>query len=88
MQRLDDPSAGIRELAVMVIPKLSPKFSKTKDEKGGFEHEVWETFIKKALDMMFLHYEGPEVRLQKSIKGNYSIYIFNIGSETTNGLYL
>lgn len=73
LQRLDDPSAGIRELAVMVIPKLSPKFSKTKDEKGGFEHEVWETFIKKALDMMFLHYEGPEVRLQKSIKASIKL---------------
>ncbi|XP_014101950.2 dynein axonemal assembly factor 5 [Bactrocera oleae] len=67
LQRLDDPSAGIRELAAMVIPKLSPKFNKSKDEKDGFEHEIWETFIKKALDMMFLHYEGPEVRLQKSI---------------------
>ncbi|XP_018782898.1 PREDICTED: dynein assembly factor 5, axonemal [Bactrocera latifrons] len=68
LQRLDDPSAGIRELAAMVIPKLSPKFNKSKDEKESFEHEIWETFIKKALDMMFLHYEGPEVRLQKSIK--------------------
>ncbi|XP_036318524.1 dynein assembly factor 5, axonemal [Rhagoletis pomonella] len=69
LQRLDDPSAGIRELAAMVIPKLSPKFKKAKGEEGDYEHEIWETFIKKALDMMFLHYEGPEVRLRKAIKG-------------------
>ncbi|XP_054729014.1 dynein axonemal assembly factor 5 [Anastrepha obliqua] len=68
LQRLDDPSADIRELAAMAIPKLNPKFSKAKGEENDYEHQMWETFIKKALDMMFLHYEGPEVRLQKAIK--------------------
>ncbi|XP_067640625.1 dynein axonemal assembly factor 5 [Eurosta solidaginis] len=68
LQRLDDPSSGIRELAATVIPKLCPKFNKYKVEDEKYEHEVWETFITKAFDIMFLHHEGPEVRLQKAIK--------------------
>uniref|UniRef100_W8CAQ9 HEAT repeat-containing protein 2 n=1 Tax=Ceratitis capitata TaxID=7213 RepID=W8CAQ9_CERCA len=74
LQRLDDPASGIRELAAAVIPKLRPKFSKVAvEEEGKFEYEIWEAFIKKAFDMMFLHYEGPEVRLQKSIKESIAL---------------
>lgn len=84
MQRLDDPSSGIRILAASVIPKLEPTFGEedaktTGDEnqKTVFEHDVWLAFVKHCLNLMFLHYDGPEIRLQEAIKGNTIHCIFS-----------
>lgn len=76
MQRLDDPSSGIRILAAAVIPKLKPKFLKKEEggnddkSKAKFELDVWLAFVKNCLDLMFLHFDGPEKRLKDVIKGN------------------
>lgn len=80
MQRLDDASAGIRILAVSVIPKLEPVVE-AKDEitestnasRTAIKHDVWLTFVKQSMDMLFLHYDNPEKRLQATIKGKYFI---------------
>ncbi|XP_037937223.1 dynein assembly factor 5, axonemal [Teleopsis dalmanni] len=68
LQRLDDPSADIRVLAIHAIPHLKPKFEKAKGEEGEYEHTIWETFIERAVNMFLLHYEGPEKRVQAAIK--------------------
>ncbi|XP_011292211.1 dynein axonemal assembly factor 5 [Musca domestica] len=75
LQRLDDASAGIRILAVSVIPKLEPVVE-AKDEitestnasRTAINHDVWLTFVKQSMDMLFLHYDNPEKRLQATIK--------------------
>lgn len=84
LQRLDDPSSGIRILAASVIPKLEPTFgeedAKTigdENQKTVFEHDVWLAFVKHCLHLMFLHYDGPEIRLQEAIKGNTIYCIFS-----------
>ncbi|XP_073828508.1 dynein axonemal assembly factor 5 [Musca autumnalis] len=76
LQRLDDASAGIRILAVSVIPKLEPvvenKHSEVTDQqsasKTAYNHDMWLAFIKQTMDMLFLHYDNPEIRLQSVIK--------------------
>ncbi|XP_061386836.1 dynein axonemal assembly factor 5-like [Musca vetustissima] len=76
LQRLDDASGGIRILAVSVIPKLEPIYTDKHEEspaqqstsKAAYDHEVWLTFVKHCMDMMFLHYDNPEIRLQAAIK--------------------
>uniref|UniRef100_A0A1B0BK07 TOG domain-containing protein n=1 Tax=Glossina palpalis gambiensis TaxID=67801 RepID=A0A1B0BK07_9MUSC len=66
LQRINDPSSGIRILAASIIPKLKPKFG---DEPSkNYEQDIWDTFLKRCMDLLFLHYDGPEVRLQAAIK--------------------
>ncbi|XP_030371532.1 dynein assembly factor 5, axonemal [Scaptodrosophila lebanonensis] len=62
LQRLDDPSSGIRLMAATAVGKLKPVFkADTNAEKEvKFELEVWEAFIKRAMDLLLLHYESPE----------------------------
>uniref|UniRef100_A0A6P4ECL2 Dynein assembly factor 5, axonemal n=1 Tax=Drosophila rhopaloa TaxID=1041015 RepID=A0A6P4ECL2_DRORH len=43
MQRMDDPSAGIRILAALAVGKLKPKFSDSEKE-AEHEKEVWDAF--------------------------------------------
>ncbi|KAI9581663.1 hypothetical protein GQX74_009980 [Glossina fuscipes] len=71
LQRINDPSSGIRILAASIIPKLKPKFGD--EPSNNYEQDMWDTFLKRCMDL-FLHYDGPEVRLQAAIKLNY---IFN-----------
>ncbi|KAM7349380.1 dynein axonemal assembly factor 5 [Cochliomyia hominivorax] len=80
LQRLDDPSSGIRILAASVIPKLHIEFQAqdksitdnnietAKDKSNQYKSEVWLTFIKNCFDILFLHYDCPEERLQAAIK--------------------
>lgn len=84
LQRLDDPSSGIRILAASVITKLEPTFGEEdvktigdENQKTVFEHDVWLAFVKHCLNLMFLHYDGPEIRLQEAIKGNTIYCIFS-----------
>lgn len=82
LQRIDDPSGGIRILATSVIPYLRPIFGakknasendedvdKDKDESSQQDQKVWEHFLKYCMDLLYLHYDGPDVRLQQAIKG-------------------
>lgn len=64
LQRLNDPSSDIRILAAAVIPKLRPKFVNEE-----FDRDIWLAFIKNSFDLLFLHYDTPEKRLKKTIKG-------------------
>ncbi|KAH8409827.1 hypothetical protein KR222_009057, partial [Zaprionus bogoriensis] len=65
MQRMDDPSAGIRVIAANVLPKLRPVFNdEGEQELQQHEHEVWEAFIKRAMDMLLLYHESPEKEMQ------------------------
>ncbi|XP_017099772.2 dynein axonemal assembly factor 5 [Drosophila bipectinata] len=65
LQRMDDPSAEIRTLATIAVGKLKPKFKSESEEGSSGEREVWETFVKRAMDLLLLHYESPE----KDIRG-------------------
>ncbi|XP_013110196.1 dynein axonemal assembly factor 5 [Stomoxys calcitrans] len=76
LQRLDDASSGIRILAASVIPKLEPALIDVPagmggegDKKMAYEHDIWQTFVKKCLELMFLHYDGPDLRLRAVLKG-------------------
>ncbi|KAI8045468.1 hypothetical protein M5D96_001649 [Drosophila gunungcola] len=59
MQRMDDPSAGIRVLAALAVGKLKPKFSDLEKE-AEHEKEVWDAFVKRAMDLLLLYHESPE----------------------------
>lgn len=67
MQRLDDPSADARELAAIVVPSLTPLFTNEADD--DYERSIWMQFIAKTLDMFFLHYDGPDIRLKRALRG-------------------
>lgn len=75
---MDDPSGGIRILTTSVIPYLRPIFGgKNNDVADGIDvgenseqdRRVWEHFLKYCMDLLYLHYDGPDVRLQQAIKG-------------------
>ncbi|TDG46351.1 hypothetical protein AWZ03_007240 [Drosophila navojoa] len=65
MQRMDDPSAGIRVIAATAVGKLRPVFKTegTKEELE-YEQEAWQAFIKRALDILLLYHESPEKEMQ------------------------
>ncbi|XP_064551144.1 dynein axonemal assembly factor 5 [Drosophila montana] len=65
MQRMDDPSAGIRIIAATAVGKLRPVF-KTEGEKEELEHEreLWEAFVMRAMDILLLYHESPEKDMQ------------------------
>ncbi|XP_065364531.1 dynein axonemal assembly factor 5 [Calliphora vicina] len=67
LQRLDDPSSGIRILAASVVPKLQLQFNE-QGKSNGYESDAWLSFIKNCFDLLFLHYDSPEERLQTAIK--------------------
>lgn len=81
--RMDDPSSGIRILAASVIPFLRPRFG-ADEENNKEDRKVWETFIKYCLDLLYLHYDGPDQRLQAAIQGKFYYFCsccwFKIGS--------
>ncbi|XP_075155771.1 dynein axonemal assembly factor 5 [Haematobia irritans] len=63
LQRLDDPSSNIRILAVSAIPKFEINKMSPDEEEG-----IWLTFVNHCMDLLFLHYDGPDKRLQEVIK--------------------
>ncbi|XP_034486482.1 dynein assembly factor 5, axonemal-like isoform X1 [Drosophila innubila] len=67
MQRMDDPSAGIRVIAATAVGKLCPVFKseeETEAEERQHEREVWEAFVKRAMDLLLLYNESPEKEMQ------------------------
>ncbi|KAH8331022.1 hypothetical protein KR067_010490 [Drosophila pandora] len=68
MQRMDDPSAGIRSLAALAVGKLKPKFKSESEEGCGGEREVWETFVKRAMDLLLLYHESPEKDIRAAVE--------------------
>lgn len=75
MQRLNDPSSGIRILAASVIPKLQLKLyeeADVKNESKTYDNDIWLAFIKNCFDMLYLHYDNPDERLKITIKGTYN----------------
>lgn len=67
MQRMDDPSAGIRVIAATAVGKLRPVFKSeegTEPEEREHEREVWEAFVKRAMDLLLLYNESPEKDMQ------------------------
>ncbi|XP_022210995.2 dynein assembly factor 5, axonemal [Drosophila obscura] len=68
MQRMDDPSAGIRSMAALAVGKLSPTFKGESEEEIQHQHEVWDTFIKRAMDLMILYHESPEKDIKKAVE--------------------
>lgn len=73
MQRMDDPSSGIRVIAASVISKLRPLFKDQRDdqqaeqitpEEAQYERDVWEQFIARAMDLLLLYHESPEKDMQ------------------------
>lgn len=66
MQRMDDPSAGIRILAALAVGKLKPKFAQTDTEKN-YEKEVWDAIVKRAMDLLLLYHESPEKDMRAAV---------------------
>lgn len=66
MQRMDDPSAGIRILAALAVGKLKPKFAETDTEKN-YEKEVWDAIVKRAMDLLLLYHESPEKDMRAAV---------------------
>ncbi|KAH8318078.1 hypothetical protein KR074_007500, partial [Drosophila pseudoananassae] len=60
LQRMDDPSGEIRTLAAIAVGKLKPM--------SESHSEVWETFVKRAMDLLLLHYESPEQDIRVAIE--------------------
>lgn len=71
LQRMDDPSGTIRILAASVIPYLCPDFNDQDEENSKQDEKVWENFMKHCMDILYLHYDGPDKNLQIAIKGNF-----------------
>ncbi|XP_043656688.1 dynein axonemal assembly factor 5 [Drosophila teissieri] len=67
MQRMDDPSAGIRILAALAVGKLKPRFSETDTEKE-YEKEVWDAIVKRAMDLLLLYHESPEKEMKGAVE--------------------
>lgn len=59
---MDDQSSEIRFWAVKVIPLLEIKDASDDDK------QIFEMFIVKAISMLFLHMDGPEVRINEPIQ--------------------
>lgn len=72
LQRMDDPSGTIRILAASVIPYLCPDFNDQDEENSKQDEKVWENFMKHCMDILYLHYDGPDKNLQIAIKGNFN----------------
>ncbi|KAH8246868.1 hypothetical protein KR032_002518 [Drosophila birchii] len=68
MQRMDDPSAGIRNLAALAVGKLKPKFKEDSEESSQHEKEVWEAFVKRAMDLLLLYHESPEKDIKAAVE--------------------
>ncbi|KNC27008.1 hypothetical protein FF38_02330, partial [Lucilia cuprina] len=76
LQRLDDPSSGIRILAASVVPQLKyieqDESNDNRDSENNksncYKNDVWLSFVKNCFDLLFLHYDTPEERLQEAIK--------------------
>lgn len=66
MQRMDDPSAGIRILAALAVGKLKPKFAET-DTEENYEKEVWDAIVKRAMDLLLLYHESPEKDMRAAV---------------------
>lgn len=71
VQRMDDPSSGIRVIAANVVGTLRPVFMDEKEtgtkvtkEQAEYERDVWEAFIKRAMDLLLLYHESPEKEMQ------------------------
>lgn len=71
MQRMDDPSSGIRVIAANVVGTLRPVFMDEREtgetvtaEQAEYERDVWEAFIKRAMDLLLLYHESPEKEMQ------------------------
>ncbi|KAH8267339.1 hypothetical protein KR018_011362 [Drosophila ironensis] len=60
MQRMDDPSSGIRHQAALAIGRLKPKFKEESEEGYAGEKDMWEAFVKRAIDLLLLNHESPE----------------------------
>ncbi|XP_044252202.1 dynein axonemal assembly factor 5 [Drosophila takahashii] len=67
MQRMDDPSAGIRILAALAVGKLKPKFSDSEKE-AEHEKEVWDVFVTRAMDLLLLYHESPEKDIKAAVE--------------------
>ncbi|XP_041674803.1 dynein assembly factor 5, axonemal [Drosophila eugracilis] len=74
MQRMDDPSAGIRVLAALAVGKLKPKFSDSETE-AEHEKEVWDAFVKRAMDLMLLYHESPEKDIRNSVEVSLKVLV-------------
>lgn len=59
LQRLDDPSADVREWSARVVPKIEIN-------EESINSAVWISFLTNAL---FLHLDGPEIKLTNVLKG-------------------
>ncbi|ALC46594.1 CG31320, partial [Drosophila busckii] len=71
MQRLDDPAAGIRNMAAIAVAKLQPVFnSELEPEPAAYEREVWDSFIKRAMDLLLLYHESPEKDMQAAAQSS------------------
>ncbi|XP_015037491.2 dynein assembly factor 5, axonemal [Drosophila pseudoobscura] len=68
MQRLDDPSAGIRSMAALAVGTLSPIFEGDSEEEIQHQHEVWEAVVKRAMDLMLLYHESPEKNIKIAVE--------------------
>lgn len=75
LQRMDDPSGTIRILAASVIPYLCPDFNDQDEENSKQDEKVWENFMKHCMDILYLHYDGPDKNLQIAIKGNLKNFL-------------
>jgi len=67
MQRMDDPSAGIRVLAALAVGKLKPKFSDSETD-AEHEKEVWSAFVTRAMDLLLLYHESPEKDIKAAVE--------------------
>lgn len=67
LQRLDDQSSEIRYWAVKVLPSLTPK------DLSDDEKQIFEAFTARAISMLFLHLDGPELRIKDPIKDTLTL---------------
>ncbi|KAH8383317.1 hypothetical protein KR009_007982 [Drosophila setifemur] len=68
MQRMDDPSGGIRTLAALAVGKLKPKFKSDVEGESSHDKEVWGDFVKRAIDILLLYHESPEKDLKAAVE--------------------
>lgn len=66
MQRLDDQSSEIRYWAVKVIPFIEAK------DPSDDEKQIFEAYVSRAISMLFLHLDGPELRIKTPITHSLS----------------
>lgn len=77
---MDDQSSEIRYWSVKVIPLIEA------NDPSDDEKQIFESYASRAISMLFLHLDGPELRIKDPIKSTLTT-LFKKWPTTFNKCY-